>query len=491
MPLPTLSPSALTFLGAKHLMDLCQEGRLYEVEEWIASGKSLQVPPESRETPLQIAMNRGFHSLVLLLARNDVGQAAKDDALSTAVSVGNLEFVELLVKHGVDLSSVPFSEVLLNWKPSVIQFFLDRGADFVTNRPFTKAFVARIRTALRPYLECKRNHPELAKELQRQADAALRHFCQAGNEKWISLMLWLGADPRAEGPGPDDPDDPEYYTTALRQAGYKANIKILKLLKLRPETDNIAALVHDAAMFGGSEVVSYLLGLGTNLNDKPNGGSSALDGAFWHLGFDRVWPFHRYRQRPLYELRASLEVVQNLCEHGALWRPNDAYALNSLRRNLFACEPAVTTELVRILRKHEACTDEIVQTLLRTPRMRQHLAAVQSRLSRQSANESKKPAAATPDRASLARPPRTSSPPSPSYQLLRKYNRDVLYDEVWKQPVWTLAKKYGISDVGLAKACRKLGVPLPGLGYWAKKTAGKKVPKRPPLPPLSANRGSS
>ncbi len=70
---------------------------MYEVEEWIASGKSLQVPPESRETPLQIAMNRGFHSLVLLLARNDVGQAAKNDALSTAVSAGNLEFVELLV----------------------------------------------------------------------------------------------------------------------------------------------------------------------------------------------------------------------------------------------------------------------------------------------------------------------------------------------------------------------------------------------------------
>lgn len=123
--------------------------------------------------------------------------------------------------------------------------------------------------------------------------------------------------------------------------------------------------------------------------------------------------------------------------------------------------------------------------------MRQHLAGVQSRLPLRSANESKKPAGGKPDPASPARPPRTSSSPSLPYQLLRKYNRDVLYDEVWKQPVCTLAKKYGISDVGLAKACRKLGVPLPGLGYWGKKTAGKKVPKRPPLAPLITNRSPS
>ncbi len=47
----------------------------------------------------------------------------------------------------------------------------------------------------------------------------------------------------------------------------------------------------------------------------------------------------------------------------------------------------------------------------------------------------------------------------------------------------TLAKKYGISDVGLAKTCRKLSIPLPGRGYWAQKEAGQKV-ERVALPPL-------
>lgn len=55
------------------------------------------------------------------------------------------------------------------------------------------------------------------------------------------------------------------------------------------------------------------------------------------------------------------------------------------------------------------------------------------------------------------------------------WNRDELYEEVWATPMQTLAKKYGISDVGLAKICRKLLIPVPGRGYWARKEAGQKI----------------
>jgi hypothetical protein len=64
--------------------------------------------------------------------------------------------------------------------------------------------------------------------------------------------------------------------------------------------------------------------------------------------------------------------------------------------------------------------------------------------------------------------------------------REQLYDEVWSEPMATLARKYGLSDVGLAKICRKLDVPVPWRGYWRKKEVGQKV-KRPPLPKLPAS----
>jgi len=59
--------------------------------------------------------------------------------------------------------------------------------------------------------------------------------------------------------------------------------------------------------------------------------------------------------------------------------------------------------------------------------------------------------------------------------------RSELYEEVWSAPMTRLAKQLGISDVGLAKACRRHDVPAPPRGYWAKLAAGHKPP-RTPLP---------
>jgi len=55
-------------------------------------------------------------------------------------------------------------------------------------------------------------------------------------------------------------------------------------------------------------------------------------------------------------------------------------------------------------------------------------------------------------------------------------SRKDLYAEVWATPMMQLAARYGISgNDGLAKICRKLAVPYPGRGYWARKAAGQKV----------------
>jgi hypothetical protein len=60
-------------------------------------------------------------------------------------------------------------------------------------------------------------------------------------------------------------------------------------------------------------------------------------------------------------------------------------------------------------------------------------------------------------------------------------DRETFYKQVWTVPMTQLALKYGISDVGLAKVCRRYQVPRPPRGYWARVEAGQK-PHRPPLP---------
>jgi hypothetical protein len=56
--------------------------------------------------------------------------------------------------------------------------------------------------------------------------------------------------------------------------------------------------------------------------------------------------------------------------------------------------------------------------------------------------------------------------------------RGQLYDLVWSEPMQRLSKQIGISDIAIAKHCRKLGVPVPERGYWNKLRAGKRVSKR-------------
>lgn len=51
--------------------------------------------------------------------------------------------------------------------------------------------------------------------------------------------------------------------------------------------------------------------------------------------------------------------------------------------------------------------------------------------------------------------------------------RKQLYEEVWTEPMARLAKRYGLSDVGLAKICAAHNIPRPPRGYWAKKRSGQ------------------
>ena len=70
-------------------------------------------------------------------------------------------------------------------------------------------------------------------------------------------------------------------------------------------------------------------------------------------------------------------------------------------------------------------------------------------------------------------------------------SREKLYQKVWETPISQLApEEYGVSDVALQKVCKKLHVPTPPRGYWAKRQHGQDPPKEP-LPDLPADAPST
>jgi ankyrin repeat protein len=475
---------SLSTADAKHLLQLCKAGRLFEIQEWIASGKLLGVPLELKITPLEVAIDTGFHSLVELLARHEVNQNSKNRALWRAVSHQRLEFVELLVSHGAEISAVPFIEVLRVWKPTIIRYFLDHGADFIKDSPFAVAFGEKIRTALRPWRECREEYPEFAGQLQEQADRALRHFCFKGDLKWVSLLIWAGADPRSIGPTLADEDDVDEYLSALSAAAYAEAVQILKRLKPDSKRDDVDVLLTTAAGSGHPDVVRYLFELGAKPNDKPNGGSSGLENCLERFRFESFMhnvSFTNYRsptKASKYAVAKTRNTIQLLLEHGALWRPDTTNQVAQVRRGLLECEPDVILDLVEQLMKHSACTNGTIHELLRTPTMKEHITPIARRLiglgfdfrtSEQKAEDERQKEAY---RQWALR------------ELASRYTREQIYKEIWSEPIQHVAKRYKISDVGLAKVCRKLNIPRPGRGYWAMKAAGKPTPRQPPLPQL-------
>lgn len=63
-------------------------------------------------------------------------------------------------------------------------------------------------------------------------------------------------------------------------------------------------------------------------------------------------------------------------------------------------------------------------------------------------------------------------------------SREELFEQVWSTPISSLAKSYGMSDVGLAKLCQRMEIPRPPRGYWRQLEVGK-APRKPTLSKLS------
>jgi|GEM_PF-2230516 len=72
--------------------------------------------------------------------------------------------------------------------------------------------------------------------------------------------------------------------------------------------------------------------------------------------------------------------------------------------------------------------------------------------------------------------------------LTKTVTRAELFNLVWNEPMRTLAPKFGLSDVGLAKLCRRNAIPRPPVGYWATRE-GKR--RRPKLPSATVNQNET
>ena len=371
-----------TYEEIKPLIDLCKAGKLFEVQEWIASGKPVNGPqPVSgyrRKDPLEVAINLGFHSLVQVLLEGGADiKESRYNPLQHALWNKRLDLIELLVGHGADCHSVEMEEVFDTWQPDIMRWFIEHGADVETGNPLAQALCNRIRTSLGIFRAYKDRHPSF----QEQANIALRYHCREGNLKWVSLTLWAGADPYAKGPDswPENPD-PENDQNALELAAGYENFDVFKLKKIRldPANSNLTGILLEACRAKNSNFLEKLLKKGFNPGEYKNNGTpliqALLTSMSWYFGYKHwdIWSTDQTSKRDMdnEESREKIKMIHMLAKHGAKWFPKDRSEIGETRRSLLKMKPDYTVEFIWIMSKFNASKREDIEELIRTPSMR-------------------------------------------------------------------------------------------------------------------------
>jgi hypothetical protein len=114
------------------LHQFCREGRLYDVENWIKAGRPLQVqvgaPGHRMPTALQIAMETGQHSLLLLLLCNSYRLDIEPVCpLTQALGARRWDYVDLFWTWGADPRQVSTDIVFDTYISSFFDRFEFRG----------------------------------------------------------------------------------------------------------------------------------------------------------------------------------------------------------------------------------------------------------------------------------------------------------------------------------------------------------------------------
>ena len=349
----------------RQLIALCRAGRLFEVEEWYKSGKPTQPPtPNRRPTPIGVAIEKGFHSLVEVLLRHGVKPTGR--VLYDAVRRDRADIVELLFRYGADANSIRFEDVVCTYNPEIVRMFVEGGADLVTDYPVAEGF----KTATKPMLRIYRHYVERFPALKLQASIALRHFCREGSLRGVCLLLWVGADPRTKVPEAYGDDDAEMWESALWQAVSSGQLEIVKKIGIEPKKDNLNELLSAACSSDDESMIRHMIESGADPNAEASGVQAPLDALLWQL--DCAVSF----ASPGMEwLRADdpIRCIKLFIKLGGKWRPRQEKAIPNLRSCLYRLSPGTVVDLAKLFKQHDFCSDEVIIELLNTPKMREHL----------------------------------------------------------------------------------------------------------------------
>lgn len=368
-PVPHSTPSA-NWSDIEPLCILCRTGRLYEIEQWIAEGRPIQcIPPVERKfqlrlTPLQTAVTKGFHSMAALLMAN--GYDPNGDyyeCLTTAVRSRDRGLIDLLFRFGADPASCDFVEVLETYDRPIIDRFIEAGVDPCEGNAVARA----LRHKTRPLLGFVKSHWNRFPSLQQQIDIALHVFVEKRDEKGVSLMLWLGANPYVISPSSAYPEEADEATQCALETSFGSGRKEVrqKLLRKPIPREQATMLLRSASYHCCPDVIRLLLIAGADPNTtEEETGRPVLEAFVTAI----AWDFASDNDRA----SRGMEALELMLSAGAKMSLSDR-DLARLRRSLLKGRATTIARVIQLLTQYEGMPADQLRELTRTPTMRRFI----------------------------------------------------------------------------------------------------------------------
>lgn len=362
------------------LLTLCRQGKLFEVQKWIADGNPVNPPPpvptrKQIHGPLEVSIGTGFHSLVQVLLAGGANTFEPHHngynnfcAINVAVRLRRLDLIELLVEYGANIHDVPLWMVFNTWDPSIMRYFVEHGADMETDDPVAYAFKSKIRTALGVYKEYEERFPDW----KRQLNIALRFHAKEQNQKWVSLMLWAGADPFEPGPKIPKVEEIDYYDRCAVEIALSQGWgwMLEKIGTMNPTEENIVRFLGAAAESRTPAALKPLIDVGFLARLTAVQKSALIERILQAIGSDlliKEVQYGKQSNRYLSEQNACFSdgTLELLLRNGVKWMP-DVAEIKTTRQRLMRMGGPGFSAFVRLLKKNRAATEEIIHELTRT-----------------------------------------------------------------------------------------------------------------------------
>jgi hypothetical protein len=125
------------------LIEYCRAGNLKAVSEWIAAGHPLDPPQNNKRTrrrsPLEIAIEKGFLTLVEMLLDGGSDPAANGDMLGLAVQHREVEITKLLLDRGASTDSIWPGDIF-DGGSEMLKLFIEHGFDPTADLSYCRVY---------------------------------------------------------------------------------------------------------------------------------------------------------------------------------------------------------------------------------------------------------------------------------------------------------------------------------------------------------------